>query len=299
MTYEEAVQREKEAQSIADEIERQLDLEFEEGLEYQRRYNDDDTDSVTEIAKGVEEQLAMDETSEIEDGEIESEQETEGSISDTTTDTNETVKDHEATPKESTPNAATTSQETDATDSDSMRFNLVTRKIVRNKRSLAQMGEPLQKTTMNLGSKLGHVALQNLEKDEDLDTRYKDAKLEKFFTKASPFSNHHKATITIDGKTYAATENYLFAMKAHYVAAHKVFKQIVNSDSPALARKLGGGSLVWYHKIAWPHVAYGLLYKANAAKHGQHRILREKLLEMAGRRMVECNPHTTAYGGSV
>jgi predicted NAD-dependent protein-ADP-ribosyltransferase YbiA (DUF1768 family) len=37
-----------------------------------------------------------------------------------------------------------------------------------------------------------------------------------FFTKHSPFSNHHPTQFTIDGSDCGSNEQFLFAMKARY-----------------------------------------------------------------------------------
>ncbi len=127
-----------------------------------------------------------------------------------------------------------------------------------------------------------------------LATEYED-NIEPFFTKESPFSNHHLCEIEVDEVAYKSTEHCLFTQRALFCKDATAADEIKNADTAAKAMKRGrkvpfpGGIEAW-HKFAKK-----VLEAANHAKFSQNKELRRHLFGTCGKRLVEAS--TDPYWG--
>ncbi|MCP4652395.1 MAG: NADAR family protein [Candidatus Omnitrophica bacterium] len=71
-----------------------------------------------------------------------------------------------------------------------------------------------------------------------LTTDYED-QIEPFFTKESPFSNHHLCEVKVEEVTYKSTEHCLFAQWALYCKDTEAAEEIKKADTSAKAMKHG------------------------------------------------------------
>ncbi len=123
---------------------------------------------------------------------------------------------------------------------------------------------------------------------EKLKSEYAD-RIEPFFTKENPFSNHFLCEVEVEGYTYKSTEHCLFVQRAVHCKDEAAAEEIRKAPTAKDAMKRGrlvpfpGGAKPWHQ---W---AKTVLETANFAKFTQNAELRRHLFNTNGKRLVEAS----------
>ncbi len=111
-----------------------------------------------------------------------------------------------------------------------------------------------------------------------------------FWSKDSPFSNHHIAPFTIGSKTYNCVEQYLTAAKAEMFSDHDTAKRVMSTTHPAEQKSLGR-TVKGFNNTIWKNAQRTVAKEAIRAKFEQNNTLREKLLSTKKKHLVEASPN--------
>jgi ribA/ribD-fused uncharacterized protein len=116
-----------------------------------------------------------------------------------------------------------------------------------------------------------------------------------FYGKDSPFSQHHLATIKLDGFTYNCSEQMYMQNKAVYFGDVETGNCIMNSPNPKQQKKLGR-TVKGFNRNRWMVVAPPLVRQCSMAKFEQNPVLRDILLQSFPKILVEANPFDSRWG---
>ena len=98
-----------------------------------------------------------------------------------------------------------------------------------------------------------------------------------------------------DGICYDSAEHYMMAGKARLFKDHEIFEKIIQSQSPAEAKKLGRQVRNFDGEI-WDKHSREIVVQGNYLKFSQHPELREFLLNTGNRIIVEASPRDRIWG---
>lgn len=116
-----------------------------------------------------------------------------------------------------------------------------------------------------------------------------------FFTGASPLSNWHPSTFTLDGVTYSCAEQYLMARKAHEFGDNEAKQKVMNALHPN-EMKMYGSQVKGYSEHAWHQKAQDIAERGLVAKFQQNTGLREFLLKTEDCVLVEASKSDRFWG---
>ena len=111
----------------------------------------------------------------------------------------------------------------------------------------------------------------------------------------SCFSQWFPSTFEIDGITYKTAEHWMMAKKALLFEDTAILTEILNADSPALAKKLGR-KVRNFIPETWDAHKYKIVVEGNIHKFGQNDELRAFLLTTGNRVLVEASPYDKIWG---
>ncbi|XP_071119323.1 uncharacterized protein [Haliotis cracherodii] len=120
-------------------------------------------------------------------------------------------------------------------------------------------------------------------------------KLYLFYGYKSPFSHHHEATFTIDGRTFNCAEQYMMYQKAVTFEDKKIEEAVMATYSPAEQKRLGR-QIVNFDIKVWKQCCQRVVERANLAKFSQNPYLKRKLLKTHPKLMVEASPSDLVWG---
>ncbi|QHT66016.1 NADAR family protein [Rhodocytophaga rosea] len=111
----------------------------------------------------------------------------------------------------------------------------------------------------------------------------------------SCFSQWWPAPFIVDNITYKTAEHYMMAEKARLFGNEQLVTQIIDSQSPAEAKKLGR-MISNFDEASWNSNKYQIVCEANYYKFSQHPDLKTFLLNTGNRILVEASPVDTIWG---
>lgn len=110
-----------------------------------------------------------------------------------------------------------------------------------------------------------------------------------------PFSQFHKAPMTIDDITYGCAEQYMMASKAAFFGDFESHRLIMETFQPKIMKALGR-KVKNFHGPVWSAKADGVVRRASYEKFTQNRDLRDLLLSTEGTTLVEASPYDKIWG---
>ncbi len=103
------------------------------------------------------------------------------------------------------------------------------------------------------------------------------------------------APFVVDSVEYATAEHFLMAQKARLFGDDEAFRNIVSSESPSEAERLGR-TVRGFDEARWALHRFEISYLGNLAKFSQHNALRKWLLQTDDAVLVEASPVDTIWG---
>jgi ribA/ribD-fused uncharacterized protein len=116
-----------------------------------------------------------------------------------------------------------------------------------------------------------------------------------FYGREDVFSQWYPAPFVVDGDEYATAEHWMMAEKARLFGDTEMREQILSTDSPGQATKLGR-RVQGFDEDTWGRERFGLVVRGNVAKFGQHEALRQYLLGTGEKVLVEASPTDRIWG---
>ena len=114
-------------------------------------------------------------------------------------------------------------------------------------------------------------------------------------TDKSCFSQWWQAAFTVDGVNYPTAEHWMMAKKALLFEDRDQYQNIIATDSPAKAKKMG--RLVKnFDPAIWSSNAFAFVTAGNLHKFSQHPALKEFLLSTGTAVIVEASPFDKIWG---
>ena len=99
----------------------------------------------------------------------------------------------------------------------------------------------------------------------------------------------------VDGVTYRHAESFMMAAKARLFDDSDMLEQILASEHPGEAKKLGR-QVQGFDEAVWQTQCYAIVVAANVAKFAQSTSLRAYLLSTAPQVLVEASPRDRIWG---
>lgn len=116
-----------------------------------------------------------------------------------------------------------------------------------------------------------------------------------FWRSASPFSQWHPATFTVDGVTYRCAEHFMMAGKARLFGDEATLARILAASSPVTQKQLGR-KVSPFDDTVWRREARAIVRAGNEAKFLQNPHLLDALMAIQGRTLVEAAPNDRIWG---
>lgn len=129
---------------------------------------------------------------------------------------------------------------------------------------------------------------------ETVASPYND-KIQLFFTRASPLSNHFSCCFTVNGTIYNCMEQYLMKAKAAKFEDTDIGQKIMLSSDP-VQHKILGRKVANFDLDAWREAAPEVLKKGLQAKFSQNELCKHFLLATGQREIGEANPNDSFFG---
>jgi len=109
------------------------------------------------------------------------------------------------------------------------------------------------------------------------------------------FSQWWLSSFDVDGITYKTAEHWMMAKKALLFNDKEIFEKIIQTKSPAEAKKLGR-EVKNYVDTVWLANRFEIVKEGNLYKFGQNKDLKEFLLNTNERILVEASPVDPIWG---
>lgn len=110
------------------------------------------------------------------------------------------------------------------------------------------------------------------------------------------YSNWYPATFTLEGVTFANTEQYMMWSKAKLFHDEKIADKILNTDNPRTVKMLGR-EVSGFDKDIWNEKRYDIVLKGCLAKFSiQNPELHEKMLREEFPTFIEASPYDKVWG---
>jgi len=109
------------------------------------------------------------------------------------------------------------------------------------------------------------------------------------------FSQWWLSSFDVDGITYKTAEHWMMAKKALLFNDKEIFEKIIQTKSPAEAKKLGR-EVKNYVDTVWLENRFEIVKEGNLHKFGQNKDLKEFLLNTNERILVEASPVDPIWG---
>lgn len=109
------------------------------------------------------------------------------------------------------------------------------------------------------------------------------------------FSQWWESSFEINNITYKTAEHYMMAEKAKLFGDNEIFDEIIKTNDPHAAKKLGRKVKNFIPKI-WDEKKYEIVKRGNMAKFSQNNDLKTYLLNTKQRIIVEASPVDRIWG---
>ncbi len=109
------------------------------------------------------------------------------------------------------------------------------------------------------------------------------------------FSQWWEQKFIVDGITYSSAEHWMMAGKAKLFKDEEMWEKIIQSDSPAAAKKLGR-KVRNFQEHAWIENRYEIVREGNWHKFSQSEVLKGVLLGTKEKVLVEASPYDRIWG---
>ncbi|KAB2345671.1 NADAR family protein [Actinomadura rudentiformis] len=100
---------------------------------------------------------------------------------------------------------------------------------------------------------------------------------------------------TVEGVDYRSAEHWMMAGKARLFGDDAMLSRILEANSPAEAKALGG-KVQGFDEETWAAHRFEIVAEGNVAKFGQHDDLKTYLLGTGARVLVEASPRDRIWG---
>ena len=175
--------------------------------------------------------------------------------------------------------------------------------VVKKARTLAKSDGSTYKASLQKGHMLLDGKIYTIDTVSDLPLELQPAQVYTpmsdeaviFYSKNSPFSNHHRSFFTIDNVRYNCTEQYIMQQKCLQAGDLAAAAQVMEEDDP-VHQKAIGKSISNFDKKAWEKEAKTLVKDGIRAKVTQNDYIRELLLATVNRRIAEANKFDKLFG---
>ncbi|MEM7665315.1 MAG: NADAR family protein [Pseudomonadota bacterium] len=112
------------------------------------------------------------------------------------------------------------------------------------------------------------------------------------------FSQWHHTPFTVDGRDFVCAEQYMMAAKASLFGDERAFEAIMNSDDPAVQKRLGS-TVSGFSEDRWTLWRLDIVFTASRAKFGQNSGALRQLRNTAPAMLVEANPRDWNWGNGL
>jgi len=109
------------------------------------------------------------------------------------------------------------------------------------------------------------------------------------------FSQWYDSPFTVDGTTFKTAEHWMMAEKARVFKDDEMYAQIIASNNPGHAKKLGR-KVRNFDNAIWNAHKYQIVVTGNIHKFSQHPSFAEFLLNTHSRILVEASPYDRIWG---
>jgi ribA/ribD-fused uncharacterized protein len=109
------------------------------------------------------------------------------------------------------------------------------------------------------------------------------------------FSQWWESSFVVEGIEYKSAEHWMMAKKASLFGDNEVLEKIINSKSPAEAKKLGR-EVKNYNDFTWLEHRFKIVKEGNTHKFSQSKDLKTFLLNTNERVIVEASPVDPIWG---
>jgi ribA/ribD-fused uncharacterized protein len=116
-----------------------------------------------------------------------------------------------------------------------------------------------------------------------------------YFSEDSLYSHWYKCDFFVAGEKYCCVEQYLMYRKAILFGDNDVAKKIMNSSRPSWHRMLGK-QITGFDKKKWHDHCRTFSLEGNLAKFSQNPVLKEALMQSAGKFFAEASPYDRVWG---
>jgi hypothetical protein len=118
-----------------------------------------------------------------------------------------------------------------------------------------------------------------------------------FWKSASPASQWHPSTFTIDNEEYCCAEQWMMRAKAKLFDAPETEVLIMKCRDPRRIKALGGAKYVpKFDSKTWEAHRFDIVVRGNYAKFSQNPNLRDWLLATKDEELIESSPVDRIYG---
>ncbi len=116
-----------------------------------------------------------------------------------------------------------------------------------------------------------------------------------FYSKSSPFSQHHPSKFVIDGMIFNCAEQYMMYSKAVLFNDKKMKNKILSSSDPTEQKKFGR-QVKNFDDTVWEAECENIVKRASTAKFQQNEDLKTELFKTFPKTLVEASPSDTIWG---
>ncbi|MFD2907425.1 NADAR family protein [Flavobacterium ardleyense] len=109
------------------------------------------------------------------------------------------------------------------------------------------------------------------------------------------FSQWWTAPFVVDEVKYNTAEHWMMAQKALLFSDVEIYKKIIVAKSPAEAKSLGR-QVKNFDEITWNNKRFEIVLKGSLEKFGQHKELKDFLVNTKNKVLVEASPVDRIWG---
>ena len=109
-------------------------------------------------------------------------------------------------------------------------------------------------------------------------------------------SNWYKAPFQMAGRTFTSTEQYLMYQKVIVFRKYELAEQVLRSDEPGRAKRLGGATFPEFDALLWDRISYQVLKQGVKEKFRQNPDILEVLLGTGQAILAQCSLRDTKWG---
>lgn len=110
------------------------------------------------------------------------------------------------------------------------------------------------------------------------------------------FSNSYSAAFDYAGRHYTSAEQFMMYHRAMTFDQQELAEEIMNSDDPAVHKKLGQSDFSAFDAELWDKISCHIVKRGVKAKFRQNPEILEILLDTGDAILAECSPHDAVWG---